>query len=212
VLQRWESAGGGHRTDIGGTAGAGAHATRSAPEVGSGSGTLRLARPAAAQAVLAAYREVFAPLFWYALLPGAIGPVLYLFARFAACHSYPFALTAYHWMDWIPLRLASSGLALAGRFEDAMFCLRAVSGVRAAHEAAPDPFLHQRVLLLPVAGGALGLRLTDAAVDSVLRAHAPDLDLPEADSQPLSLQPVVGLLMRSSVLWVGLYLLVKVLD
>ena len=222
VLQRWMAAGtGGHRVDDGEAAMNRAAAAGHAPEAG-GSGTSRLARPATVQAVLAAYRDVFAPLFWYALLPGAIGPVLYLFARFAACHSYPFARTAYDWIDWIPLRLASIGLALAGQFEDAVFSLRAVSGVRTQGgertrqgpepEAAPDPFLHQRVLLLPVAGGALGLRLTDAAVDAVLRMHAPDLDLTEADAEPSSLRPAADLLLRSSVLWVSLYLLVKVLD
>ncbi|MBA3479156.1 MAG: hypothetical protein H0T52_12290, partial [Lautropia sp.] len=73
-----------------------------------------LAGLATAQVVLAAFRDVFAPLFWYAVLPGATGPVLYLFARFAACHSFPFAGTAYQLLDWIPLRLAALGFALVG--------------------------------------------------------------------------------------------------
>jgi hypothetical protein len=64
---------------------------------------------------------------------------------------------------------------------------------------------------LPVASGALGLRLTDAALEARLRIQAPELDFPAADPEPPSLRPVAGLLVRSSVIWVGLYLLVKVL-
>jgi hypothetical protein len=66
--------------------------------------------------------------------------------------------------------------------------------------------------LLPVAGGALGLRLMDAATDAQLRRQVPDLDLPGFDPGPMSLRQVSGLLLRSSFLWVGLYLLVKLLD
>ena len=173
---------------------------------------LPLAGVATAHAVLAAYRDVFAPLFWYAVLPGAIGPVLYLFARFAACHSLPFARIAYYWLDWIPLRLASLGFALVGQFEDTIFCLRAVGAIRAAIAATGDAYLHQRLLLLPVAGGALGCRLTDAGVDAQLRMHALDLDLPGFDQEASSLRGVSGLLLRSGVVWVGIYLLANLLD
>ena len=41
-----------------------------------------LCRMAIAHALVAAHRHVFAPLFWYILLPGAIGPVLYRAAQF----------------------------------------------------------------------------------------------------------------------------------
>lgn len=171
-----------------------------------------LAATAAGHAILAAYRDVFAPLFWYLVLPGAIGPVLYLFARFAACHSYPFARTAYLWIDWIPLRLASLVFALVGRFEDTVFCLRAVTSIRpAVEDVAADPYLHQRLLLLPVASGALGLRLADAGVDASLRAHAPDLDLPGDEPEASSLRSVSGLLLRSGTVLLGIYLLVKLL-
>lgn len=171
-----------------------------------------LAGLATSHAILAAYRDVFAPLFWYAVLPGAIGPVLYLFARFAACLSYPFAQTAYYWLDWIPLRLATLGFALVGQFEDTLFCLKAVSAIRPAADVEADPYLHQRLLLLPVAGGALGLRLADAGVDEQLRRQAPDLDLPGVDPEASSLRPVAGLLMRSGVVWIGVYLLAQLLD
>jgi adenosylcobinamide-phosphate synthase len=41
-------------------------------------------RQAIAHALVAAHRHVFGPLFWYMLLPGAIGPVLYRAAQFLA--------------------------------------------------------------------------------------------------------------------------------
>jgi adenosylcobinamide-phosphate synthase len=43
-----------------------------------------LCRMAISHALIAAYRHVFGPLFWYILLPGAIGPVLYRAAQFLA--------------------------------------------------------------------------------------------------------------------------------
>jgi len=43
-----------------------------------------LCRIAIARALIAAHRHVFGPLFWYILLPGAIGPVMYRAAQFLA--------------------------------------------------------------------------------------------------------------------------------
>lgn len=43
-----------------------------------------LCRVAIAQALIGAHRYVFGPLFWYMLLPGVIGPVLYRCAQFLA--------------------------------------------------------------------------------------------------------------------------------
>ena len=43
-----------------------------------------LCRMAIGRALVAAHRHVFGPLFWYMLLPGAIGPVLYRAAQFLA--------------------------------------------------------------------------------------------------------------------------------
>lgn len=170
-----------------------------------------LAARAVSHSLLCVYREVFAPLFWYAVLPGPIGPVLYLFSRFAACLSGTFAQSAYYWLDWIPLRLAGLVFALAGQFEDTIFYLKSVSGIRPNAEVSSDPYLHQRLLLLPAAGGALGLRLTDDGIDAQLRAGVPDLDLPAIEPEAGSLRDLAGLLFRSSVIWTGIYLLLQLI-
>jgi len=166
---------------------------------------------AMSQTLLAAYRDVFAPLFWYAVLPGAIGPVLYLFARFAARLTGSFAGTAYRYLDWIPLRLAALVFALVGHFEHTVYYVKAMSSIGSQGAGPSDAYLHQRLLLLPAASGALGLRLTDAGVDEQLRTQAPDLDLPDTEPEAASLRPMAGLLFRSAVVWAGIYLLAKLL-
>ncbi|MEO6270363.1 MAG: hypothetical protein ABIP08_08690, partial [Lautropia sp.] len=168
---------------------------------------------AMSQTVLAAYRDVFAPLFWYAVLPGAIGPVLYLFARFAARLTDPLAGMAYRYLDWIPLRLAALVFALVAHFEYTVYYVKAMSSIRSqgARAGPSDAYLHQRLLLLPAASGALGLRLTDAGVDEQLRTQAPDLDLPQTEPEAASLRQMAGLLFRSAVVWAGIYLLAKLL-
>jgi adenosylcobinamide-phosphate synthase len=118
-------------------------------------------RQAIARALVAAHRHVFGPLFWYMLLPGAIGPVLYRAAQFvadrwkaaparpaeaallsAAVEPAPavvagepygdFAQQAYAVIDWLPVRLASAGFAIVGNFEDAVYCWRAAAANRRA--------------------------------------------------------------------------------
>ena len=91
-------------------------------------------RQAIAHALVAAHRHVFGPLFWYILLPGAVGPVLYRFAEMlarrwgaavaegAARVEEPygcFASRAYRAIDWLPVRLSAAGFAIVGNFDPA---------------------------------------------------------------------------------------------
>lgn len=182
-----------------------------------------LVRDAIARVLLVAFRDVFAPLLCYFVLPGATGAVLYLFARQAAASGGGVARTAYALIDWIPLRVAAGTFALAGQFEETVFRLKAVSGLN-RHPAAADsdgdgrgggavddPYAHQRLFLLPVAGGALGLALTDAQTESELRHRAPDLELHGAEPSAGSMDAAAGLLGRSAAIGFGLYLLVVLL-
>lgn len=206
-------------------------------------------RMAIAHALVAAHRHVFGPLFWYILLPGAIGPVLYRAARFLADHwrdgSHPrtaeppapatvpalpagaataaaapasepygdFAARAYHWIDWLPVRLAAAGFAIVGNFEDAVYCWRAAAAVRGGDA--------QRRLLLLAGGGALGVRIADPRIEAELRGG--DAATAEVDAGPVpgfdwsgstpdaaSLRSAVGLVWRSVVLWILLFAMLTV--
>jgi adenosylcobinamide-phosphate synthase len=148
-----------------------------------------ICRRAIAHALIGAHRHVFGPLFWYMLLPGAVGPVLYRAAQFLAERwqetrlavatpsaagdaalppaivvddSYgDFARRAYAWLDWLPVRLASAGFAIVGNFEDAVYCWRGATAVRGG-----DP---QRRILLMAGGGALGMRIADPRIEADVR-------------------------------------------
>jgi adenosylcobinamide-phosphate synthase len=192
------------------------HASGAAPRAvtplkGSLSGSLVAARSTFALPVLDAYRDVFAPLFWYVLL-GPAAPVAYGFARLAAERRTGVARRALYWIDWVPSRLAAASLAFAGRFDDAML------GLRAGHDASrvrpiDSPGKRRQaqalqLLLLPAAGGALGIRLTDPAVEEALRDASPDHDPPEAAPTPAGFPALRALLGRTAMIWGGLWLLV----
>jgi adenosylcobinamide-phosphate synthase len=209
-----------------------------------------LCRMAIGRALVAAHRHVFGPLFWYILLPGAIGPVLYRAAQFLAEHwargghgsardpapgpdtltasvvagasAAPavapapepygrFAVRAYHWLDWLPVRLSAAGFAVVGNFEDAVYCWRAAAAVRGGDA--------QRRLLLMTGGGALGLRIADARIEAEVRGDAAALDADPslsggapsgfdwtgAPPDAAGLRSAVGMVWRAVVLWVGLF-------
>ena len=209
--------------------------------------TSELCRMAIAKALVAAHRHVFGPLFWYLLLPGVIGPVIYRGLQFLAerwthgghrrtdtglqaltgPHTAPefasaapgeavepygrFAQRAYRWLDWIPVRLSAAGFAVAGDFEDAVYCWRAAAAVRGGDE--------QRRLLLMTGGGALGLRIADARIEAEVRGDAAARDADPSlaggapagfdwiggSPDPAGLRSAVGLVWRCVVLWIGLF-------
>lgn len=168
-----------------------------------------ICRLAISHALVATHRHVFGPLFWYILLPGPFGPVLYRVAEMLARRwSRPgepyglFAVAAYRLLDWLPVRLAATGFAVVGNFEDAVFAWR---GALAAHTGG-----EQRALLLATGGGALGLRLADPELEA--RWGQGDQGYESQGLEPGSdgLRSAVGLVWRSVVLWVGLYAMLSV--
>lgn len=192
------------------------HASGAAPRAvtplkGSLSGSLVAARSTFALPILDAYRDVFAPLFWYVLL-GPAAPVAYGFARLTAERRTGVARRALCWIDWIPSRLAAASLAFGGRFDDAMLGLRAGHDAsRAGRAEAPEkrrPVRALQLLLLPAAGGALGIRVTDPAVEAALRDASPDHDPPDAAPTPAGYPALRALLGRTAMIWGGLWLLV----
>ncbi len=167
------------------------------------------ARLALSLPLLDAYRDVFAPLFWYLLLPGACGPVVAWCARVAAMRRGGVAASGLRLLDWVPIRLAAFGFALGGRFDDAVFGLRsshAASGSNAVlaqplFDASSDPAADQRLMLLPAASGALGIDLLDEASRQRLKAAASDVAADTAAPVLAQVAAVRALMLRCAGAW-----------
>ena len=121
-------------------------------------------RLAIEEALVASHRHVFGVFFWFVLLPGPAGAVLYRLSDYLARkwnapdlpRGEPFgevATRAFGWVDWVPVRLSAIGFAIVGNFEDAVFYWR--------NSARRWTDLH-RGIILSAGAGALGLRLGDA--------------------------------------------------
>jgi adenosylcobinamide-phosphate synthase len=176
-----------------------------------------IARQAIDIGLLEAHRHVFAVLFWFVVLPGPVGAVMYRLAEFVNRRWNPrppvpgtglgvdafgqFAATAFRVIDWIPARLTALGFAIVGDFEGALFCWRHIS---AASQTQPPS---SRLLILGAAGGALGFRvLTESEWVRIFDEPGREgAGLSEPD--PRAMRSAVGLVWRALVLWMILLLL-----
>lgn len=177
-------------------------------------GVADISRVAIEEALLASHRHVFGVFFWFVVLPGPSGAVLYRIADYLArAWNYPvapaedqfgqFARKAFWLIDWVPVRLTAVGFAVVGNFEDAIFGWR-------EHAARWNDSV--RGILLSSGAGALGVRLGDAhslrSADPVTgSAFEP---LPGVEASPGALRSAVGLVWRSMVLWLLLLFLLWV--
>jgi adenosylcobinamide-phosphate synthase len=167
------------------------------------------ARAAIEQGLLASHRRVFGPIAWFVVL-GPAGAVLYRVAAVLStlwgARDDPdfgafgrFAARAFHWLDWIPVRLTAATFAAAGDFADAVYCWRAQAS---GWEPRSDG------IILASGGGALGVRLGDTLhQDGGLRSR-PELgtgEEPDVEHMPQA----AGLVWRALVLWVFLIFVVS---
>jgi cobalamin biosynthesis protein CobD/CbiB len=167
-----------------------------------------VARLAAEQALREAHQGAFAPLFWYLVLPGPIGLVLYPLALRAAQGWEQvvdedqrdfgwFAGRAFHAIDWIPQRLSAFAFAVVGDFEDAIFCWRS----QAAAWMRPE-----EGIVLASGAGALGVRLGDPISESGALVARPALGVGEGARED-ALASLEALLWRALALWLIAFLL-----
>lgn len=170
-----------------------------------------VARLAIEQALVAAHRNVFGVAFWFVILPGPSGAVMYRLARFFADdwgrRSDPefgdfgrFARRAFELIDWLPVRLTAASFSVAGNFEDAIYCWRTQALLW------PDK---SSAILIASGGGALGVRLGMPVHESGEVVDRPEMGQGnEADADHM--QSTVGLVWRALLVCVVLLALVGV--
>lgn len=170
-----------------------------------------VARLAIEQALTAAHRNVFGVVFWFLLLPGPSGAILYRLARFLAEdwgeRSEPefgafgrFAKLAFELIDWLPVRLTAASFSIVGNFEDAVFCWRA--------QAMQWPDKASGILIAS-GGGALGVRLGMPIQETGELVERPEMGA-GSDADADFMQSAIGLIWRSLVLCLLLLALVTI--
>jgi adenosylcobinamide-phosphate synthase len=155
-------------------------------------------RLAIEEALVASHRHVFGVLFWFMLLPGPSGAILYRLAQYLRRRWHGlgafgvFADRVYRVLEWPAVRLTAASFAVVGDFEDAVYCWR----TQASSWSDPDAGV-----VLAAGAGAMGVRLGMplTAIDGV--EVRPELGLGENADSPF-LDSVVGLLWRALVVWV----------
>lgn len=181
-----------------------------------------IARLAIERGLVDAYRQVFGVIFWFVVLPGPAGAVLYRAAVLlaeewrgpvAGVEPTPLVQSRAEFgvpasallkaLDWLPVRLTALSFAVVGDFEDAVACWR----TQASRWAAQEGGLTIGVLLA-AGGGALGVQL-----GGMLPTLSGDPDVrPELGMgdpvEPDVLPSAVALVWRALVLWLLVILLV----
>jgi len=155
------------------------------------------------EAIVASHRHVFGVLFWFVLLPGPSGAILYRMAcfldrRWGGKGEYGrFAARVRNLLEWPAVRLTATAFAVVGDFEDAVYCWRTQAS------AWPDP---NQGILLAAGAGALGVKLGMPLMEVEGPRPRIDLGLGDAADAP-HMDSTVGLLWRALVLLVVMLLL-----
>ena len=183
-----------------------------------------VARLAIERGLVDAYRQVFAVIFWFVILPGPAGALFYRAVALLAEEwgavapgVEPTPLTQARdefgrparWLlsllDWIPARLTALSFAIVGDFEDAVACWRTQ-----AHLWSKQDGGLAIGILLSSGGGALGAQLGGPLPVLV---GEPDVraELGTGDPAGPDLLPsAVALVWRALVVWLLVILLVTV--
>ncbi|HSC24131.1 MAG TPA: CobD/CbiB family protein [Casimicrobiaceae bacterium] len=182
-----------------------------------------VARLAIERGLADAYRQVFAVLFWFVVLPGPAGAVLYravallavewkgslpgddvtAFSRSLAVFGRP-ARVLLAILDWIPARLTALSFAVVGDFEDAAFCWRTQA------RTWPAAYGGEALgVVLASGAGALGVQL-GGPLPGEPRADEPRPEIGIGDAvEPEVLPSAVGLVWRALVMWLLLVFLLS---
>ncbi len=168
-----------------------------------------IAKVAVEEGLLGAHRHIFGVIFWFILVPGPAGALLYAlsallsdkwgtrggedFVEFGA-----FSRKVFEVLDWIPSRLTAITFAVVGNFEDAIYCWRMQSNSWGNVEQG---------IVLASGAGALGVRLGEALHQDGAVSFRPELglgDVPDVNHMASG----ISLVWRSVVMWMSVIALV----
>jgi adenosylcobinamide-phosphate synthase len=161
------------------------------------------------EALISSHRYVFGVIFWFVLLPGPTGAILYrlsmfLDTRWRASASpglerfSEFAHKTFAALDWLPARFTAGAFAMVGDFENAVYCWRTQA------RTWPDRALGA---VLASGAGAIGVRLGMPVVIGGKPLDRPPLGLGDP-ADVGHMDSLVGLVWRALVMWLLLLLLV----
>ncbi len=164
-----------------------------------------VAKVAIEEGLLGAHRYVFGVIFWFILVPGPAGAVLYRLSALLSdkwgtrggeeyVEFGAFSRKVFDVLDWIPSRLTALTFAIVGDFEDAIYCWRTQSNSWGNVEQG---------IVLASGAGALGVRLGEALHQNGAVSFRPELGLgDEPDVNHMA--SGIGLVWRSVVMWMFL--------
>jgi adenosylcobinamide-phosphate synthase len=183
-----------------------------------------VARLAIERGLVDAYRQVFAVIFWFVILPGPMGAVLYRAAALLArewgmlapgIEASPHTQARSEFgrparqvlalLDWIPVRLTALSFAIVGDFEDAVACWRAQAHLWAIADGGTA-----MGILLASGAGALGVVLGGPLPVLV---GEPEVRAELGTGEPAApdmLPSAVGLVWRALIIWMLLILVITV--
>ncbi len=170
-----------------------------------------VARLAIEQGLLDAHRGALGAIFWFVLLPGPIGAVLYRLAalihhRWSRADGTEraafarFAVQAFQVLDWLPARLTAASFAVVGDFEDAVYCWQ--------HQASTWLDRNEGIVLASGAG-ALGVRLGEPYRRYGELFYRPELGIGD-EADPDMVAGARLMIWRVVVLWGGVLVLIAV--
>jgi len=150
------------------------------------------------RALIASHRNVYGAIFWFVLLPGPTGAVLYRVSSFLDLHwgarqDEEFGRFGeasrvwFGWIDWLPVRLTAFSFSVVGNFEDAVLCWRT---------QAEQWLSLSSGILLSSGGGALGVRLGLPRHESGRLVDRPEMGCGD-DARIEFMQGTVGLIWRA---------------
>ncbi|GIX28072.1 MAG: cobalamin biosynthesis protein CobD [Burkholderiales bacterium] len=180
-------------------------------ETASDLGPGEVARLAIEQGLLEAHRGALAAVFWFVVLPGPIGAVLYRLttliqqrwsradgterAAFAG-----FAAQAFQVLDWLPARLTAASFAIVGDFEDAVYCWQ---------RQASTWLDRNEGIVLASGAGALGVRLGEPYRRYGELFYRPELGIGD-EADPDMVASARLMIWRVITLWGGVLVLIAV--